>query len=482
MGIVPLSAQLPVLRDTVRYSVALGGLYSSGQYAPFWLQSLNYGRVYHTPTTAYGSVSILKDYGQRGRIIDWGFGADFMARTDMEINGIYSPLKKEFYFQELYAKARFMSFQIIAGAREEIIGVQDSTLSAGGFIFSKNARPIPKITAGFTDYVPIPSSNNKLLIKGAISHGWFLDDYYIKVSDVLLHHKNLYLKIIGSDYPWWVEAGLEHFAMWAGKIPGRSYGNVSLANFIKVFFGKHGGSDATKQDQINAFGNHMLSQSVKAGGMVGDFKINAYWQNYNEDGPMRIFWGAMNREDGLFGLSIKNRKSKILQGFLYEFFSSTDQSGPYHDKDGMIFGGSDNYFSNDYGSWSYYGRTIGIPFISSTLYTVEGNEKKIRGNNSLVKAHHFGVEGNLQFIDYRLMGTYTENYGTPKTLFPARRRNASVLCELNRNWGNDFVTSLSLGADYGSMYGKNYGAMITLKKSGDLFRLRAPRVVLNPLW
>lgn len=482
IGIFSLSAQRPVLHDTVRYAVTLGGLYSTGQFAPFWLQSLNYGKVYHTPTTAYGSLSVLKDYGYRGRILDWGFGANFLSRTDMEVNGIYSPIKKEFYFQELYAKARFLSFQLIAGAKEEIIGLQDSSLSAGGFIFSKNARPIPKITAGFTDYVAIPSTNEKILIKGAMSHGWFLDNYYLKVSDILLHHKYLCLKIIGSDYPWWIEGGLDHFAMWAGKVPGKSYGNVSLANFIKVFFGKQGGSDATNADKINAFGNHMLSQSVKAGAVLGNYTVNAYWQNYNEDGPMRFFWGAMNKEDGLFGLSIKNRKGKLIQGFLYEFFSSTDQSGPYHDKDGMIYGGSDNYFSNDYGSWTYYGRTVGIPLISSTLYSIVGNEKKIRGNNNLVKAHHFGMEGNLKVMEYRLLGTYSENYGKPKEPFPFRRRNASVFCELNRNWGDDFTTSLSLGADYGSMYGRNYGAMLTIKKSGNLFRMRAPRVIVNPLW
>ncbi len=482
MGVLPVSAQLPVLRDTVRYSVTLGGLYSIGRFSPFWLQSKNYGRMYHTPNTAFGSVSVFKDYGYRGRLIDWGFGADFLSRTDMEINGIYSPMKKEFYFHELYAKARFLSFQIIAGSKEEIIGNQDSTLSAGGFIFSKNARPLPKITTGFTDFVSIPSTSDKLQLKGAMSHGWLLDDFYLKVTNILLHHKYLYFKVIGNDYPWWLEAGLEHFAMWAGKTSSKSYGNATFSNFIKVFFGKQGGADATKTDQINSFGNHLFSQSVKAGGVLGDFTLNVYWQNYNEDGPMRFFWGAMNKEDGLFGLSIKNRKSKLLKGFLYEFFSSTDQSGPYHDKDGMIYGGSDNYFSNDYGSWSYFGRTIGIPLISSTLYSIEGNEKKIRGNNNLVKAHHFGIEGNLKFIDYKLLGTYSENYGLPKSPFPTRRRNASVLCEFNRNWGNDFITSLSLGADYGSMYGRNFGAMLTLKKSGNLFRMRAPRVVVNPLW
>lgn len=478
MGIVPLSAQLPVLRDTVRYSVVLGGLYSSGQYAPFWLQSLNYGRVYHTPTTAYGSVSILKDYGHSGRIIDWGFGADFMARTDMEINGIYSPLKKDFYFQELYAKARFMSLQIIAGAKEEIIGVQDSTLSAGGFIFSKNARPIPKITAGFTDYVPIPSSNNKLLIKGALSHGWMLDDSYAK--DVLMHHKFFYFKIVGSDYPWWIEAGADHFAQWGGEFPKQGKMKVNLINYIKVFFGKKGGLDATPGDQINAYGNHVISQSVKIGAHFGDYKISAYWQNLTEDGPIKFFWGSMNREDGLFGFSVKNNKLPFLKGFLYEYLNTTDQSGPYHDKDGMIYGGSDNYFSSEYGSWTYFYRTLGTPLITSPNYFGEKNYKL--GNQWLIN-HHFGFEGAVLDINYKLLISHNKNYGNLRGIyFVPPKPNTSLLLELHRNWGGGFETGLSVGADIGKMYGNNYGAMITLKKSGDLFRLRAPRVVLNPLW
>ena len=471
MGIVPLSAQLPVLRDTVRYSVALGGLYSSGQYAPFWLQSLNYGRVYHTPTTAYGSVSILKDYGHSGRIIDWGFGADFMARTDMEINGIYTPIKKELYFQELYAKARFMSFQIIAGAKEEIIGTQDSTLSMGGIIFSKNARPIPKITLGFPDYIPIPSSNNKILLKSRISHGWMMD--YPYHSKILLHHKNLYLKILGSDYPWWVEAGLEHFATWGGLRGG----NKSFVNFIKIFFGKHGGSDAFTGDQINAFGGHILSQNIKAGFQLGDYTINSYWQNLSEDGPLRFFWAAMNKEDGLFGITVNSNNNKLLKGILYEFLSTTDQSGPYHDKDGMIYGGKDNYLGGINTGWFYYGRSIGTPILSAPVYDGEN-----RILNNTVSVHHLGIEGEFFTLDYKFLTSYSLNFGNIWRPFLIPKPNTSLLLELHRNWGGGFETGLSVGADYGSMYGKNYGALITLKKSGDLFRLRAPRVVLNPLW
>ncbi|MDO9155138.1 MAG: capsule assembly Wzi family protein, partial [Paludibacter sp.] len=339
IGILFLSTMVGAQNDTIKYGVTLSGLTSSGQYAPFWLQSLAYGKVFHTPNTMYTSVMIFKDYGNKRQIFDYAFKADFLARTDMDIIGIYVPGKREYYFHELYAKARILGLNLMVGVHEEIIGNQDSTLSSGGFIFSKNARPIPKATAGFPEFIAIPSTGELIWIKGALSHGMFLDNAFAK--DVLLHHKYLYLRFVLSDFPVWFEGGVDHFAQWGGVLPKFGKVNTNLINYIRVFFGKQGGSDATLSDQVNSFGNHIISQSVKGGANLGDFKISAYWQNLSEDGPLKIFWGAMNKEDGLFGFSVKNKKFPVIQGFLYEYLTTTDQSGPYHDKDGMIYGGND---------------------------------------------------------------------------------------------------------------------------------------------
>ncbi len=470
---VMISAQ----KDTVRYSFSLSGLGSTGVYAPFWLQSLNYGKVFNTPNTSYASASVFKEYGDSRRIFDYGFKADFLVRSDLEIKGLYTPIKNEFYFQEIYGKAKFMKLNLIIGSMEEIIGNQDSVLSSGGFIFSKNARPIPKVTLGLTNFTAIPGSGNQIFLKAAVSHGQLLEN--LKVTDALLHHKYLYLRFVITDFPIWFEGGIDHFAQWGGTFPKYGKMTVNMKNYIRMFFGKQGGSDAYPTDQINALGNHILSQSVKAGFNLGDYKITSYWQNLNEDGPMKFFWGAMNKEDGLFGFSVKNKKFPVIQGFLYEFFSSTDQSGPYHDKDGMIYGGTDHYFQGDYGGWSYYGHTIGTPLISSPLYFSDNNYRIV---NSVVQAHHLGIEGRVVGLDYKLLATYSKNYGNPSALYKTMRPNTSLMLELNKKFGKKqtFETKLSLGADVGEMYGNNMGAMFTIKKTGDLFRLKSPRILGNP--
>ena len=468
-----LSAQ----NDKIKYSLSISTLASDGEFAPFWLQSLDYGKVFSTPNTSFASATLFKEYGDKRRIFDYAFKADFLVRSDLEIKGIYVPMKNDFYFHEIYAKARIFGFNMIAGSMEEIIGNQDSTLSSGGFIFSKNARPIPKVTIGFTDFVALPGSGNLFFIKGAISHGQLLEN--AKATDALLHHKYLYLRIHGSEFPFWVEGGVDHFAQWGGTFPRYGKMTVNLTNYIKMFFGKQGGSDAYLTDQINALGNHVISQSVKGGVNLGNYKLTAYWQNLSEDGPLKIFWGSMNKEDGLFGFSVKNKKMPFIQGFLYEFFNSTDQSGPFHDKDGMIYGGTDHYFQGDYGGWAYYGKTIGTPLISSPLYF---SEKNFRIVNSVVQAHHFGIEGGTGGFDYKLLATFSKNYGNPTALYTTMRSNSSLLFELNKKFGKQqtLETKLSLGADFGEMYGKNLGVLFTIKKSGDLFKLKPPKFLASP--
>ena len=480
MLLLPL--MLSAQNDAVKYGLSLSTLTSEGEFAPFWLQSLEYGKVFHTPNTSYASATILKEYGDKRRIFDYGFKADFLLRSDLAIKGIYVPIQNEFYFHELYAKARIFGFNMIVGSKEEIIGNQDSTLSSGGIIFSRNARPIPKITFGLTDFTALPGSGNMIFIKGALSHGQFIDN--INAKDVLLHHKYLYLRFAGNDLPIWFEAGVDHFAQWGGVLPKFGKINTNLTNYIRVFLGKQGGSDATLGDQVNAFGNHILSQSVKGGFSLGDYKISTYWQNLSEDGPLKFFWGAMNKEDGLFGFSVKNKSFKLLQGFLYEYMNTSDQSGPYHDKDGMVYGGRDGYFNSEYGSWTNYDRIIGTPFITSPVYYKKG---EVKITNSAVKIHHIGLEGELLGFEYTLLATLNKNYGHYYETWENKRPdimrlNKSLLLELNKKFGKKqtLETKLSLGADFGEMYGKNLGVMFTIKKTGDLFKVKAPKFLASP--
>lgn len=454
--------QLIVLaqNDSIIYDVSISTAVTSGKYSPFWLQSNRYGVVSSTPQSAYLSTKINKDYGNSQRIFDYGFTANLLTRTDNQ--------KKEIFFHELYAKAKFYIFDLSAGFKDEIFGNQDSTLSSGGFINSTNAQPIPKVTIGIDHFTPIPNAND-IQIKGGLSHGWFRDNAY--VVNMLYHHKYLNVRIKYPEYLFWIELGLDHSAQWGGILPGNYVQSSTFSDFMKIFFGRGGGIETQQSEQFNALGNHLVSQSLKCEGQLGDFKLSGYWQNLSEDGPIILIWNTMNVRDGLWGISVKNDKFPIIKGFLYEYLSATDQSGPYHDKDGIIYGGGDSYFTNGIylSGWTYYGRTMGTPLITSPLYNTDGN---VSVTNNRVRAHHFGFEGNLNGYQYKLLSTFSENYGLYKSRFKPMKPNTSLLFEVNKRFPKlaYFEGKLSLGADFGTLFGNSIGCMLSIKKTGNLFK------------
>jgi hypothetical protein len=445
-------------RDTIKYDAGMLGLVSSGTYSPFWLQSDEYGKISSGPTSADFYIGIHKDVGFKTGLFDYGFKANVLLQT---FDG-----KTTVYFHEYYAKARLLVFDLIVGAREEQLGNQDSTLSCGGFLFSQNARPMPKITVGIEHFTSVPFTNGFLEIKGAISHGWFTDNIYDR--NVLLHHKYLYLKV-GGKFPVHLQYGLDHVAQWGGYIPGWGQQPTGLHDFIKIFLGESGGSDANRSDQINALGNHIISQSMKLDVDISDFKVSGYWQNLSEDGPIRVIWNTMNRPDGLWGITIRNKNFPFIKGILYEYLNTTDQSGPYHDKDGIVYGGSDGYFNGEYQTgWTYFSRTIGTPFITSPLYNKNGIVSIV---NNRVQVHHFGIEGDIYGYRYKALSSFSKNYGTYGGPYPEMIQNTSMALEVNKQFPKllNINIGCKIGADFGKLYGNSVGVQISFTKTGNLF-------------
>ncbi len=181
-------------------------------------------------------------------------------------------------------------------------------------------------------------------------------------------------------------------------------------------------------------------------------------------------WDAVNIQDGLWGFSIKNKQFPIIKGFLYEYLNTTDQNGPYHDKDGIVYGGVDNYFDNYLyrSGWTYYGRTIGTPFITSPIYN---NDGAVFVQNNRVQVHHVGIEGEINEYKYRVLNSISKNYGTYNTPYLKSKDAVNLLVEVNKHfekcWGID--AGFSVGIDWGQMYGRNYGFMFKVSKSGSLF-------------
>ena len=455
-----ISFRIYAQNDSIQYDVELMGITSTGNYAPFWIQSNQWGKVSAQPNSTNLLIGINKAYGDKSRLFDYGYKAKLLLQADQ--------VESKVYLHEIYLKARFSAFDLSIGAQEEIFGNQDSTLSGGGFLFSQNARPIPKITVGILNFTPIPYTMGYLEIKGALSQGVFRDNIYIQ--NELLHHKYGYLRI-GGKLPIHLQYGLEHTALWGGNIPGIGQQTISLYDFQNVFFAKNGGANTDITEQMNAQGDHRISQSVKLEAQISDYKINAYWQNFSEDGPIKFIAAAVNIQDGLWGLSIKNEKLAFLNAFVYEYLNTSDQSGTIFQKDGIIYGGRDNYFMNGIyrSGWNNFSRTIGTPFISSPIYN-KNNE--IATTNNRVEVHQFGIGGDILGYRYRSMYSLSKNYGTYDLHFQNMKPNISMLVEINKKLKkyNNVECGLTLANDYGELYGNSFGFKVSIRKTGNLFK------------
>ncbi|HEY5592334.1 MAG TPA: hypothetical protein VIK55_15130, partial [Paludibacter sp.] len=139
-----------------------------------------------------------------------------------------------------------------------------------------------------------------------------------------------------------------------------------------------------------------------------------------------------------------------------------------HDKDGLIYGGADNYFNNGVyqTGWSYYSRTIGTPFITSPAYNKNGETYTL---NNRVQVHHFGIEGDIVGYQYRALSSFSKNYGTYSS--PIMKDNTSMLLEVKKQFPklSNIEFGCSVAADFGTLFGNSVGCQFSIRKTGNLF-------------
>ncbi|OIP81063.1 MAG: hypothetical protein AUK44_10775 [Porphyromonadaceae bacterium CG2_30_38_12] len=451
--------------DTIRYQLLWNSMTATTGNSPFWFQNNRYGTVPFDATNTNLFATIRKDKSANDKLFDY----NFVASGYVGISNKQSAL----YLHELYLNARLWVFNASVGMREEFQGTQDETLSSGGLLFSQNARPMPKVFIGIEDFTPLFFKNKMLEVKGGMYNGWFTDQVY--TQNLLFHHKFAYLRVGGIHSPIHLQYGLEHAAQWGGIVPGE-YGQqpIGFTDFINVFRARGGSSAATLFEQINVGGNHIMSQSAKVELKLSKYDIKAYWQNISEDQPVDFLWNSVNVADGLWGITVQNKAFPFIQKVLYEYLNTTDQSGPFHDMDGVVYGGNDSYFNNYLyqNGWTHYGRTIGTPFITSPIYN---KNKEIGILNNRVQVHHIGVEGYYHEYNYRILSSFTKNYGTYSD-YPNEtlRTSTNMLLEVNKHfekiWNVDI--GIQVGLDAGSMYGNNTGFALKISKKGILFHIK----------
>jgi hypothetical protein len=456
------------------YSVETGAVLSSGTRTPFWLISNQYGLIAPDKHNAWLRLGFKSNLSPEKKI-GYDYGLDIIDRQSNCTNRLY--------LHQAYAGVKFSFLHIQAGSKEEKFGNQDSSLSSGGLLWSGNARPMPKISLFVPDYVQVPFTSGYLEFKGGISHGWFGDNQFVRNS--WLHHKYIYVQL-GGKLPVHFHYGFHHFAQWGGESTNPDLRKMphSLSDFIKVFFGKPGGNNSNKYEQLNALGNHLGSRNAGLDFRLSKVKLGFYWQTIFEDSSGREL---RNIRDGLWGIYIHtNNKDRFINGLVYEFINTTDQSGEYLTYwllNGTKYsypvsggeqhwaGGDDDYFNNGIyqSGWTYHDMTIGTPLITSpAILKATGNTSEYIRNNKVL-CHHIGLEGKYRNLQYRLLSSWYLNFGTNSSpLEPAISQYSFMLqTEIvdKLPWG--ISASLCLGIDHGEFYGNNTGFRISFIKKGS---------------
>lgn len=362
------------LFSNTKYQLETGLYLSSSGLNPFWLRSNQYGIVPLESQFLTFRGAAHKEYdstrnGQnKQKRFSYGYGLSTVVNVG-KANQIILP--------EAFLKVRYGAFEIYGGRKKEIVGLVDTTLTSGSYIWSGNALPMPKLQISIPNYVSI-LGHGLISIKGAYAHGWFGSSDSTK--NFFLHQKYLYGRIGKPNWRIKMYAGFNHQVQWGGrpskpyieKQTGKlisTYGN-DFNTYLNVISGvainrKEDGilkDGIPINDALNRSGNHLGSIDIATEISFYNFDLLLYRQSFYEDGSL-FYLG--NITDGLLGISFKRKSTTTgLIKLTFEYFDSRSQGGVLGGESTIPqIRGGDNYFNNSFYQWIYRGNTIGTPLI-----------------------------------------------------------------------------------------------------------------------
>lgn len=457
---------------TFEYKASMSGLISPKSRLPMWATANRYGI---TPDNRGGllQVGVFSAFNPQRKIqTAYGFsGAGFLSQH-----------KNNILLDELYFSMKWEKVRLDLGLVHPEVEFNGISAHNGNIIYSANTRTLPGYNLS-TDFIAIPRTREVLAFRFNWADYILLDDRF--VDRPRLHNKSLYLKI--TPYrKLEVIVGLEHWAQWAGTSPVYGKQPGSFRDYVRIFCSQSGGKGATVSDSINVLGNHLGREHIRINYLSEHGTLSFYHDIPFEDGSGSRF---ANFPDGTWGIYYGNKDSRRwVNDAIYEFIYTKKQSGRYHDRPATeeekaeqdpnspfygkkILGGNDNYFNNgEYRSgWTYYGRTVGTPFITPRMPDADGITLGVYNNR--VIAHYIGIQGYLfRKIPYKFRLSYSLNYGTYGQPLEGTLHQYSFGLETGvlRNSRLPFHLDLGIYGDYGKLYPKNFGVTVTVRRNGNI--------------
>jgi hypothetical protein len=469
-----LFAQNSEIKREIHYTAEAGTILSTNGETPFWLRANQYGTVPNQSPifTLRGSVSsdykkaVTKEDQYKLSKFDWGYGLNIVGNVGKE---------NQFLIPEAYLKAKYGAFEIYAGRRKEIVGLVDTALSSGSYIWSGNALPMPKVQISTPNFVPLGFTGGFLSFKGSYAHGWF-ENSRTDVKNFYLHQKTLYFRLGKPNWKSHFYGGFNHQVQWGGELlypdPKNRSGidgkvGSGFNDYINVVTGRSLASvgDTTKNggnDAFNRSGNHLGTIDFGFDIDTKGFTALIYRQSIYDDGSLAYL---NNISDGLNGISVSIKKTSDptirIQKIVVEYLNTSSQGGAAGGEEtNSRLRGQDNYFNNGIyrNGWIYNHQTIGTPFINSLF---SQNHENL--TNTRVENFYFGLSLFVNETPILARFSCTNNYGTYG--LPVNQiSKSSLLLKSSFKVLNSWIFAPSLA--FGNMIrSSNWALGITMSKS-----------------
>ena len=327
-----------------------GAQAGTGEYLPFWARTGHDGIL---PYTSSGVVTIGADlmYGDKER---WNFEAGTNLVGAVAAGSPVAPRNAYGLVDRLYVSGSWKMLHLDLGMKPRARELEDISISGGNVMYSRNARNIPGINA-WSDWIWL---GKKVAFKGNVAHYQMIDNRF--VDKTMLHNKAISMKFAITDRLDF-SLGFEHWAQWGGVSPIHGPQPVSAMDYVLIFVAGKGREGATTSDKINVLGNHLGKEYFRLDYKADAFTLTAQYDKPFEDGSGMRF---KNAPDGIWSLQCSfNDRNAFVTDVIYEFISTTWQSGPDHDRPAteeekaeqdpseptygkVVLGGGDNYFGN----------------------------------------------------------------------------------------------------------------------------------------
>lgn len=465
------------------FQVETRATFSGGENTPFWMVSNMHGLGSPVLDNGYVRGSLFKPIDEKGKI-SWGAGVDLAAGWN---------LPAVFSIRQLYAEFRYRALLINLGSRDFVPEYNNPRLSSGDLLFSGNAMAIPQLRIGTAGFAPFWGTKGWLAVKAYLAYGIFTDSRWVKnwvtpdsqwVSGVLFCSRGVWFRVgKPAFYPLSLDVGIEMGTQFGGTVhspEGLFKMPHGIVDWIKAFIPFPGGASTPESEQTNVQGNmtgeYNFSLSWKP---TAEWDVRLYYEHFFEDhSQMFLEYGAW--KDGLWGCEIRFPKNPFVDKFVYEYVSTKDQTGAvYHDSTPEIpeqISGRDGYYSHYlYGAWQNWGMTMGTPLAISPIYN---RTHVLSMYDSRFVANHFGIEGSpTPFLRWRILMTFSQNWGTYNRPLPYRMGNFSGLAEIEGDLPclKGWYAKAALGWDKGSLLGNNFGGLVSIGYKGNFSILSSKR-------